>query len=81
MMKRIGRDLRCDKSPLLEGLSTKGTHSHTQSYNMSTSSKFIISKDVVKYTKLQNYGGVMISFFTRIFYLQQQQQKIHYGQK
>ena len=32
MMKRIGRGLKCDKSPLLEGLFTRElthTHSHT----------------------------------------------------
>ena len=40
----------------------KGTHSHTQSYNnMSTSSKFIISKAVIMYTTLQTYGSYNLS--------------------
>ena len=60
MMKRIGRGLKCDKSPLQEGVFTREL-THTQSYNMSTSSKFIISKVVIKYTKLQNYGSYSLS--------------------
>ena len=40
----------------------KGTHSHAQSYNnMNTSSKFIISKVAIKYTKLQNYESYSLS--------------------
>ena len=61
MMKGIGRRFKRDKSPLLEGLFTREL-THTQSYNnMSTSSKFIISQDVIKYTKLQNYGSYSLS--------------------
>ena len=49
MMKRIGRGLQCDKSPLQEGLFTRElTHTHSPYNNMSTSSKFIISKLVIK---------------------------------
>ena len=63
MKKLIGRGLKRDKSPLLERrIIYKGTHSHTQSYsNMSISSKFKVSKVVIKYTKLQNYGSYSLS--------------------
>ena len=61
MMKRIGRGFKRDKSSLLEGLFTREL-THTQSYsNMSTSSKFKISKVVIKYTKLQNYASYSLS--------------------
>ena len=60
-MKRIGPGLKCDE-PSPGRIIYKGTHSHTESHNnMSISSKFIISKVAIKYTKLQNYGSYSLS--------------------